>query len=144
MVIEDDNGCTHDTLNFVISEPDEAIIDSVNITDVLCWGDANGIIEVYSANSGFYSIGGGFGGLISFALKDPSRAPGVYDALEWTKGPSLGTEFSLACAYTLLAHYQELDWAESCGVPRNLIRLSAGAEDTGRLVAALAAALDHA
>ena len=88
--------------------------------------------------------GGGFGGLISFALKDPSRAPGVYDALEWTKGPSLGTEFSLACAYTLLAHYQELDWAESCGVPRNLIRLSAGAEDTGRLVAALATALNHA
>lgn len=56
LVIEDDNGCTYDTLNFVLGEPDEAIIDSVIVTDVLCWGDANGIIDIYSSNAGFYSI----------------------------------------------------------------------------------------
>lgn len=44
-------------------------------------------------------------------------------------GPSLGTVFSLASPFTLLAHYAELDWAEDCEVPRNLIRLSIGLED---------------
>jgi cystathionine gamma-synthase len=85
--------------------------------------------------------GAGYGGLISFALKDPKAAPRVFDALRWSKGPSLGTEFSLACAYTLLAHYQELEWVESCGVPRNLIRLSVGMEDLGVLRESLAEAL---
>jgi cystathionine gamma-synthase len=88
--------------------------------------------------------GGGYGGLISFSLRRPERAPAVYDALRWSKGPSLGTEFSLACAYTLLAHYRELEWAEECGVPRNLIRLSVGAEDPEQLVSALADALSRA
>ena len=27
------------------------------------------------------------------------------------KGPSLGTNFTLACPYTILGHYLELDWA---------------------------------
>jgi cystathionine gamma-synthase len=45
------------------------------------------------------------------------------------KGPSLGTSFTLAWPFTLLAHYTELEWAESCGVSRNLIRISVGLED---------------
>lgn len=73
--------------------------------------------------------GGGYGGLMSFALKNERQAPAVYDALEWSKGPSLGTNFSLACPYSLLAHYHELDWAEDCGVPAKLLRLSVGLED---------------
>ena len=32
------------------------------------------------------------------------------------QGPGFGTNFTLACPYTLLAHYHELDWAASCGV----------------------------
>jgi len=36
--------------------------------------------------------------------------------------------FTLACPYALLAHYAELDWAERCGVPRHLIRVSVGLE----------------
>jgi cystathionine gamma-synthase len=35
----------------------------------------------------------------------------------------------LACPFTLLAHYTELEWAEACGVSRYLIRLSVGLED---------------
>jgi cystathionine gamma-synthase len=66
-----------------------------------------------------------------------------YDALRVSKGPSLGTNFTLACPYTLLAHYEELDWAESCGVSRNLIRIAVGMEPIedllGRFEAALAA-----
>jgi cystathionine gamma-synthase len=52
-----------------------------------------------------------------------------YDALEVSKGPSLGTNFTISCPYTLLAHYTELDWAESNGVDRRLIRVSVGLED---------------
>lgn len=86
--------------------------------------------------------GAGYGGLISFTLKNEKKAPKVFDALEISKGPSLGTEFSLACPYTLLAHYDELEWAEGCGVPKDLIRLSVGIEDTQGLLEKVAKALD--
>jgi len=72
---------------------------------------------------------GGFGGLFSLGLHRPvESAPVFYDALSVSKGPSLGTNFTLACPYTLLAHWHELDWAESCGVSRWLIRVSVGLE----------------
>lgn len=78
---------------------------------------------------------GGYGCLFSFLLKDAARTSmPFYDALRVCKGPSLGTDFTLVCPYTLLAHYEELDWAESCGVPRYLIRVSAGLEDIADLV----------
>ena len=77
---------------------------------------------------------GGWGSLITFLPKNAeSAAPVIYDNLEVCKGPSLGTSFTLACPFTLLAHYTELEWAESCGVPRNLIRLSIGLEDADEL-----------
>lgn len=77
---------------------------------------------------------GGWGALITFLPKNADvTAPRVYDRLPVCKGPSLGTVFTLACPFTLLAHYTELDWAESCGVPRNLIRISVGLEDPSEL-----------
>ncbi|MDB6138650.1 MAG: Cystathionine gamma-synthase [Verrucomicrobiaceae bacterium] len=85
--------------------------------------------------------GGGHSGMFSMLLKDPAASPVFYDALAICKGPSLGTNFTLACPYTLLAHYEELDWAESCGVPRHLIRVSAGLEPLGDLVARFERAL---
>lgn len=87
---------------------------------------------------------GGYGGLVSFALKNEKKASRVYDALAWNKGPSLGTNFSLACPYTFLAHYEELDWAAGCGVPPHLIRLSCGTESSKKLLAALETALEQA
>ena len=87
---------------------------------------------------------GGYGGLVSFSLRNEKKASKVYDALAWNKGPSLGTEFSLACPYTLLAHYEELDWAEGCGVPANLIRLSCGMEEAKKLLKTLETALEQA
>lgn len=85
---------------------------------------------------------GGYGGLVTFTLKQPRKMPRVYDALELCKGPSLGTDFSIACPYTMLAHYFELDWAEACGVSPNLLRLSLGTEDGAAIIGALARALD--
>jgi cystathionine gamma-synthase len=58
-----------------------------------------------------------------------------YDALEVNKGPSLGTNYTLVCPYTLLAHYGELDWAEACGVSRYLLRVSVGLEPLETLIA---------
>ena len=74
-------------------------------------------------------------------LADAGARLACYDALPLAKGPSLGTNFTLVCPYTLLAHYEELDWAESCGVPRHLIRVSAGLEPLGDLVARFERAL---
>ncbi len=78
----------------------------------------------------------GCGSLFSLLLKDAATvSPSYYDHLEVTKGPSLGTNFTLACPYTLLAHYDELGWAESCGVDRHLIRISVGLEPLEDLLA---------
>jgi cystathionine gamma-synthase len=72
----------------------------------------------------------GFGGLVSIELRGgESAAAAFYDTLEISKGPSLGTNFSLVSPYTLLAHYHELDWAAERGAPRNLIRIWVGLED---------------
>ena len=68
--------------------------------------------------------------MVTFLPRDAKpRAPEIYDRLAVCKGPSLGTVFTLACPFTLLAHYTELEWAETCGVSRYLIRLSVGLED---------------
>lgn len=78
---------------------------------------------------------GGFGGMLSILLKDSEQsAAKFYDALQISKGPSLGANYSLACPYTLLAHYDELPWAESWGVKRDLIRISVGLEKPEQLI----------
>lgn len=79
---------------------------------------------------------GGFGGLLSLVLRNAEvNAPRFYDRLRVSKGPSLGTNFTLACPYTLLAHFNELDAVEAHGVSRWLIRLSVGLEPAEDLIA---------
>lgn len=86
---------------------------------------------------------GGWGALLTFLPRNAeARAPAIYDRLAVCKGPSLGTVFTLACPFTLLAHYTELDWAELCGVSRFLIRLSVGLEPPADLWQRLERALD--
>ena len=87
---------------------------------------------------------GGYGGLFSFVLKNPKKTAKVYDALRLSKGPSFGTPFTLVCPYVMLAHYPELDWAEACGVPSHLLRVSCGLEPVDSLKAAFEQALAHA
>ena len=90
------------------------------------------------------SPNGGYGGLLSIVLRDAeSSTPKVFDALEVCKGPNLGTNFTLCCPYTLLAHYDELDFAESCGVSRWLLRISVGVEPINDLLARFDRALLH-
>lgn len=87
---------------------------------------------------------GGYGGLLSFVLKAPKKTPKVYDALRLSKGPSFGTPFTLVCPYTMLAHFSELEWAEACGVPAHILRVSCGLEPVATLITALEEALAHA
>ena len=69
--------------------------------------------------------------MLSFELVGGlAKSQRFYNALKVCKGPSLGTNFTLACPYVLLAHYNELDWAAKCGLPAHLIRVSVGLEDT--------------
>ena len=85
---------------------------------------------------------GGYGGLLSLVLKDAAATtPRFFDALRINKGPNLGTNFSLACPFTILAHYNELEFAESCGVSRWLVRVSVGLEDTADLIGRFTEAL---
>ncbi len=86
---------------------------------------------------------GGYGGLLSIELKNSRKAPAFYDALPLTKGPSLGTEFTLVSPYTMLAHYDELEWAELHEVSQNLIRFSIGTEPSEQIIAALTTAFDE-
>lgn len=76
---------------------------------------------------------GGYGGLLSVTFHDKEHAPIFFDNLAIQKGPSLGTNFSLSCPFVLLAHYNELDWAQQFGVDPYLVRISVGLEDTAEL-----------
>ena len=88
---------------------------------------------------------GGYGGLFSIVLKDAAKVTeAFYDALEITKGPNLGTSFSLCCPFTLIAHYDELEWAESAGASRYLIRISVGLEPAEELITRIQSAIDTA
>ncbi|EWZ01589.1 cystathionine gamma-synthase [Fusarium oxysporum NRRL 32931] len=76
---------------------------------------------------------GGYGGLLSVVFQQKEHAQAFFDALPLAKGPSLGTNFTLASPYVLLAHYQELEWAEQFGVDPYLVRVSVGLEETTEL-----------
>ncbi|KAJ9474266.1 Cystathionine gamma-synthase [Pseudozyma hubeiensis] len=78
--------------------------------------------------------GGGYGGLFSITFHNEASSKAFYDSLQCAKGPSLGTNLTLASPYTILAHYTELDWAAEFGVERGLVRVSVGLEDEAFLV----------
>jgi len=85
---------------------------------------------------------GGYGGLLSVVPKNAEQAaPKIYDALQVCKGPNLGTNFTLCCPYTILAHYEELDFATDCGVSPYLLRISVGLEPTDWIVERVLSAL---
>ena len=100
--------------------------------------------ELYTARrvrQGEDVFAGGYGGLFSLAFASHAAAHAFFDTLKCYKGPSLGTNFTLASPYTILAHYGELQWAASFGVPETLVRVSVGLEPSEKLLATFATAL---
>ncbi|KAF8903932.1 pyridoxal phosphate-dependent transferase [Gymnopilus junonius] len=87
---------------------------------------------------------GGFGGLFSLTFTSIAASKAFFDALPCYKGPSLGTNFTLACPFTILAHFAELDWAAQYGVEAGLVRISVGMEDTVTLLQSFETALKAA
>lgn len=86
--------------------------------------------ETYEQAKRIPTLGkGGYGGLFSLTFTSMAASRAFYDALGCAKGPSLGTSFTLASPYTILAHYFELDWAAEHGVEEGLVRISVGQED---------------
>ena len=85
----------------------------------------------------------GYGGLFSIILQPHVCQRTFYDKLDLSKGPSLGTDFSLICPYTLLAHYHELDFAMSYDVQPNLLRFAIGLEDLETLKSRFTAAFQE-
>ncbi|KAK9479245.1 pyridoxal phosphate-dependent transferase [Lipomyces japonicus] len=85
---------------------------------------------------------GGYGGLISIVFHNPESSKAFFDAVGTAKGPSLGTNFTLLCPYTVLAHYTEQEWAAQYGVDAHLVRISVGLEPTEELVGTFAKALE--
>ncbi|RKL44587.1 hypothetical protein BFJ70_g3729 [Fusarium oxysporum] len=88
--------------------------------------------------------GKGYGYLLSIRFKTPAAAIAFHDALDVAKGPSLGANFTLGCAYTLFAHYDELEWAEEYGIVKHLVRISVGIENERFLDEVIKTALDAA
>lgn len=86
----------------------------------------------------------GYGFLLSITFRTPCAAKAFHDALHVAKGPSLGAKFTLCCAYTLLAHFRELEWAAQFGVDEHLVRISVGVEDLDLLKTLTCNALDAA
>lgn len=92
----------------------------------------------------FQRPGTGWGGLMSIVLRDKASARSLYDALAVPKGPGFGTNFSLVCPYTLLAHWNELQFAADAGVDPSLIRVWVGLEPIDQLLQAFEAAFEVA
>ncbi|SCU90783.1 LAFA_0F00232g1_1 [Lachancea sp. 'fantastica'] len=88
---------------------------------------------------------GGYGCLLSLTFFEEESARRFYDSLNVCKGPSLGTNFTLAVPFVLLAHYEELDHVyDSYGVERNLVRVNVGLEDVEKLILIFRVAIDKA
>lgn len=86
---------------------------------------------------------GGYGFLLSIVFLRPESAVRFYDNLDVCKGPSIGTNFSIAIPYSILSHADELDWAAAHGVPKHVVRLSVGLEAESDLRARITRALDE-
>jgi cystathionine gamma-synthase len=77
-------------------------------------------------------------GIISITFKKDFKE--VYDKLNFAKGPSLGTEFTLLMPYTYLAHYDLImtkegnKFLEKIGLPVNLLRISVGSENINDII----------
>lgn len=85
---------------------------------------------------------GGYGCLFSMAFYSEGDAKAFYDILGVFKGPSNGTNFTLACPYVHLAHHLEIEEVSKFGADPNFIRVSVGLEDPQWLLNVFSSALE--
>ena len=80
---------------------------------------------------------GGYGYLLSFVLKRPEYTMRLYDEIDLWKGFSCGANYTLVLPYSQVVHASELDWAESQGMSKHIVRISVGIEEETLLVTKL-------
>lgn len=77
-------------------------------------------------------------GIVSVTFNKPLKE--IYDKLNFAKGPSLGTEFTLLMPYTYLAHWdliiseQGNKFLDEIGLPIDLLRISIGIEPIEEII----------
>lgn len=81
--------------------------------------------------------------MISLVFKSFDSAIRFYDTIDLCKGPSIGANFTLVLPYSQLAHACELDWAESHGIAKHIMRISVGLEDERALISKFDRALQE-
>jgi gliding motility-associated-like protein len=59
LVVTDANGCTIDTIGFIITEPPAVTINLVTVVDEACFGDCSGSIDVDITGATQYTLNGG-------------------------------------------------------------------------------------
>jgi cystathionine gamma-synthase len=88
--------------------------------------------------------GGGFGGLFSITFTTAAASTTFFDNLSCYKGGTFGTNFTLACPYTVIAHYSELEWVAEYGLEETLVRVNVGMEAKVDIVRCIEVALKAA
>lgn len=87
-----------------------------------------------------------FGSIISIELYEEIEH--FYDPIQFVKGPSFGTQFTIICPYFYLAHYQLVQdkspssLLHQLGIDRNLIRISVGCEPIDAIIAEFSRVLE--
>ncbi|SCU98927.1 LANO_0F00210g1_1 [Lachancea nothofagi CBS 11611] len=85
---------------------------------------------------------GGYGCLFSLAFYNEQDAEFFYNSLKVFKGPSNGTNFTLACPYVHLAHHFELEEVSQFGADPNFVRVSVGLENIEWLLKVFSEAIE--
>ncbi|RSL57074.1 hypothetical protein CEP54_008464 [Fusarium duplospermum] len=128
VMVMEENSADFEERVIVASRNAERIADTLrrhSSVDQVYYPKGNPTQDIYER---FKRPGRGYGYLLSIRFKKPEAAIAFHDALDVAKGPSLGTNFTLCCAYALFAHYSELEWAAEFGVVEHLVRISVGIE----------------
>lgn len=87
---------------------------------------------------------GGYGPLITVLFSSILTASTFHDALPFSKGPSFGTNFTLASPYTIVAYYGELEWAGKYGALEEMVRVSVGMEEKDEIWRGFSRAIEAA
>lgn len=82
-------------------------------------------------------------GLFSFLLYNPEKnTPLFYDAVEVSKGPGFGMNFTSLCPYLQMHLFEKMEQVKKYGLSPYMLRISVGLEDGDELVARCKKALD--
>lgn len=84
---------------------------------------------------------GGYGNAFSVVFHNPESAQYFYDNLDVCKGPSFGTNFTLAIPFVQLAVYNVREKLEKYDLPKHVIRISVGLENSRQICSKMEEAL---